>query len=115
MPPLKVRESSGCKLGLLDMTVVVSGSLVPRKLVGARPVVGEAYNSKSDGSRNPSPHVLRIVSVSSKGCQRSPNFGTRTLVSLFLKTSKRAAAVNSSEWKPGTALSGLKIGTLVSA
>ena len=57
------------------------------KVVGNKPEVGEAYNSKRDGSRNPSPQVARIVSSSSNGCHRSPTLGTRTLVSLLRNSS----------------------------
>src|SRR5215471_11364220 len=68
-----------------------------------------------DGSRKPSPQVLRIVSCSSNGCQRTPTLGTAAFVSLFSHSSYRTPAVTSNEWKPGMFHLGLKIGMSASA
>src|SRR5437762_6384210 len=77
--------------------------------------IGAPKRDASDGSMKPSPQVARMVSCSSNGCQRMPILGTRTLVSLFLKSSKRPEALNSSEYAPGIFILGLVIGICVSA
>ena len=56
-----------------------------------------------------------MVSSSSKGCQRIPILGTRTLVELFKNSSNRPEALNSNEYKPGIPILGLVIGICVSA
>src|SRR5437773_7347796 len=87
----------------------------PTKFAGAsRPLVGP-YNMTIDGSRKPSPQVLRRVRLSSKGCQRTPTLGTAAFVSLFSHSSYRTPAENSNEWKPGKCHLGLKTGIRVSA
>src|SRR5207302_7319697 len=65
--------------------------------IGARRNLLGPYNCTIDGSRKPSPQVLRKVRLSSKGCQRIPTLGTAALVSLFSHSSYRIPAENSSE------------------
>ena len=89
-PPLNVSESSGARLGLLWMRVVVSGSKAPPFLGscdGWMSEMGAEYNSSNDGSRNPLPQVNLSVNDWSNGCQRKPIFGTATLVLLLRNSS----------------------------
>src|SRR5260370_22946203 len=83
------------------------------KDVASKPKITGPYSSVSEGSTKPSPHVLRSVSCSSNGCQRTPTLGTNEFVSL-LKASNRLPAANSSEWKNGIFHLGLKMGLSVS-
>src|SRR5439155_14604083 len=69
----------------------------PTKCAGPRPNLRGPYNCTMDGSRKPSPHVLRRVRLSSNGCQRTPTLGTAALVSLFSHSSYRTPAENSNE------------------
>src|SRR6266704_4313165 len=82
--------------------------------IGARRNLLGPYNCTMDGSRKPSPQVLRIVRLSSDGCQRTPTLGTAAFVSLFNHSEYRTPAENSSEWNPGIFIFSLKIGTSVS-
>src|SRR3977135_3081334 len=94
-PPLKVSESSGARLGLLWMRVVVSGSKAPPFMGscdGWMSEMGAEYNSSSAGSRKPSPQVNLSVSDSSSGCQRTPTFGTATAVLLLRQFPELPAA-----------------------
>src|SRR5213594_2098337 len=116
MPPVQVRSCSGWRAGLGSCSTVSSGlvtcwtSLVgllqgPNTATGAQvvPPIGARrnllgpYNCTMDGSRKPSPQVLRSVRLSSNGCQRTPNLGTAALVSLFSHSSYRTPAENSNE------------------
>src|SRR5438477_169615 len=63
-----------------------------------------------DGSRKPSPQVLRRVRLSSKGCQRTPTLGTAAFVSLFSHSSYRTPAENSNEWQIARKCDMLSIG-----
>src|SRR5919204_1436484 len=128
-PPVQVRSCSGASLLLGNCSIMVSGSATswsglvglpggpkialganPTKWAGPRTNQNGPYNSSIEGSRKPSPQVLRRVSWSSNGCQRAPTLGTNALVSLFNHDSKRAPAVNSREWNPGIFHFGLKTG-----
>src|SRR5919204_709524 len=114
MPPVQVRSCSGAMDLLGNCTTVVSGSGTswsgfvglpggPKVAVGANPMKWAGaitprlgpYNWTMDGSRKPSPHVLRRVRLSSKGCHRTPTLGTAALVSLFSHSSYRTPAENS--------------------
>src|SRR6266567_2236125 len=116
MPPVQVRSCSGCRFLLGSCSTVVSGlpiswtgllalpqgpntdtgaHVVPP--TGARRNLSGPYNCTMEGSRKPSPHVLRRVRLSSNGCQRTPNLGTAALVSLFSHSSYRTPAENSNE------------------
>src|SRR5206468_9955126 len=87
----------------------------PTKCDGSTRNLRGPYNWIMDGSRKPSPQVLRRVRLSSNGCQRTPSLGTAAFVSLFSHSSYRTPAENSNEWKPGMRHLGLKIGMSVSA
>src|ERR1043166_411326 len=95
MPPVQVRSCSGRMSLLGSSSTGVSGSATswsgllslpqgPNLATGAQPIKwAEAnvnllgpYNWTIDGSRNPSPQVLRSVRLSSNGCQRTPTLGT---------------------------------------
>src|SRR6266508_1982789 len=134
MPPVQVRSCSGRMFLLGSCSTVVAGSATscrgfvglpggPKIAEGANPTKwAEAsvnllgpYNWTMDGSRKPSPQVLRRVRLSSKGCQRTPTLGTAAFVSLFSHSSYRTPAENSNEWKPGKCHLGLKTGIRVSA
>src|SRR5213080_2907337 len=65
--------------------------------IGPRRNLRGPYNCTPDGSRKPSPQVLRSVRLSSNGCQRTPTFGTAALVSLLSHSSYRTPAENSNE------------------
>src|SRR5437667_4803338 len=115
MPPVQVRSCSGCSALLGRCSMVVSGlvtswefshgllikPLAPGEHVvppigPKRNLVGP-YSWTIDGSRKPSPQVLRRVRLSSNGCQRIPTLGTAAFVSLFSHSSYRTPADNSSE------------------
>src|SRR5205807_5268154 len=123
MPPVQVRSCSGCRALLGRCSMVVSGLVVSWKVgfeasqgvlikplapgahvvppIGPRRNLVGPYSWTMDGSRKPSPQVLRRVRLSSKGCQRIPTLGTAAFVSLFSHSSYRTPAENSNEWKPG--------------
>src|SRR5438874_6117100 len=134
MPPVQVRPCSGPSFLLGSCSIVVCESSTswtgllslpqgPKTASGAQPVKCDGrranlvgtYNWTMDGSRKPSPQVLRRVRLSSKGCQRTPTLGTAAFVSLFSHSSYRTPAENSNEWKPGKCHLGLKTGIRVSA
>src|SRR4029453_13463525 len=93
----------------------VPGGENPMKVAGPRRNLRGPYSWVSDGSRKPSPQVLRRVRLSSNGCQRTPTLGTHAFVSLFSHSSYRTPAENSKEENPGMWYFGLKIGMIVSA
>src|SRR5438094_3669295 len=113
MPPVQVRSSPGLRFLLGRFSMVVSGSVISaaaaqgtkKPLTGGHvvPPIGPRrnlrgpYNWTMDGSRKPSPHVLRMVRLSSNGCQRSPTLGTAAFVSLFSHSLYRTPADSSSE------------------
>src|ERR1700757_2861196 len=116
MPAVQERSCSGCRFLLGICSTVVSGFLMswiwllalphgPNTATGAHvvPPTGARrnrlgpYNCTMEGSRKPSPQVLRSVRLSSNGCQRSPNLGTAALVSLLNHSSYRTPAEISSE------------------
>src|SRR6266567_8534149 len=105
MPPVQERSCSGWRFLLGRFSMVVSGLVTLWKLgfegsqgvlinplapgahvlppSGPRTNLRGPYNWTMDGSRKPSPQVLRRVSCSSNGCQRTPTLGTAAFVSLF--------------------------------
>src|SRR2546428_13953694 len=116
MPPVQLRSRSGSSLLLGSCSIVVCGlgayctglsslpqgpntftGAQPTKCVGPRRNLRGPYNWTMDGSRKPSPQVLRRVRLSSKGCQRTPTLGTAAFVSLFSHSSYRTPAENSNE------------------
>src|SRR5437660_1715404 len=119
MPPVQVRSCSGWRALLGCCSTVVSGLVTLWKVgfegsqgvlmnplgpgahvvppTGARRNLLGPYNCTMEGSRKPSPQVLRRVRLSSNGCQRTPTLGTAALVSLFSHSSYRTPAENSSE------------------
>src|SRR6266513_6256108 len=127
MPPVQVRSCSGRMFLLGSCSTTVSASATswsgfvgllggPKIAEGANPTKwAEAsvnltgpYNWTMDGSRKPSPQLLRMVRLSSNGCQRTPTLGTAAFVSLFSHPSYRTPAVSSSEWKNAMFHLGLK-------
>src|SRR5437660_11427329 len=80
----------------------------PTKCAGPKRNLRGPYNCTPDGSRKPSPQVLRSVRLSSNGCQRTPTFGTAALVSLFSHSSYRTPAETSNDYNPGMFHLGLK-------
>src|SRR5213595_702831 len=93
----------------------VPGGENPTKCTGPSKNLSGPYNWTIEGSRKPSPQVLRMVNCSSNVCQRTPTFGTAAFVSLFNHSSYRTPAVNSREYNPGMLNLGLKIGKSASA
>src|ERR1041385_9313888 len=96
MPPVQLRSCSGCSCVFGNCSTDVSGSITsccgllalpggPKTAVGANPTkcAGASSdrcgpnNCTRDGSRKPSPQVLRMVRLSSNGCQRTPTLGDR--------------------------------------
>src|SRR5438552_9008106 len=112
-------STTSCKVGFEASHGVLIKPLAPGAHVvppiGPRRNLRGPYNCTPDGSRKPSPQVLRRVRLSSTGCQRTPTFGTAALVSLFSHSSYRPPAENSSERNPGMFHLGLKTGMSVSA
>src|SRR5204862_2384458 len=96
-PAVQVRSCSGARFLLGSCSMVVSGSATfwsvpacsvpggenPTKCTGPSKNLSGPYNWTIEGSRKPSPQVLRMVNCSSNGCQRTPTFGTAAFVSLF--------------------------------
>src|SRR6266480_6906207 len=124
MPAVQLRSCSGWRSLLGCCSIVVSGLVVSTHVgssgvqgitvVGilinplgpggrVRPPMGPSrnllgpYNWTMDGSRKPSPQVLRMVRLSSNGCQRTPTLGTAAFVSLFSHSLYRTPADSSSE------------------
>src|SRR5438105_1115277 len=106
MPPVQVRSCSGARFVSGTYTTVVSGFFTvcngllalpggpktaaganPTKLVGASAKTVGPNNWPIEGSRKPSPQVLRMVRLSSNGCQRNPTLGTNAFVLLFFHAS----------------------------
>src|SRR5437588_6764164 len=93
--------SSGLPIGCTGLVALPQGPKTPTGAqivppTGARRNLCGPYNWTMDGSRKPSLQVLRMVSCSSNGCQRTPTFGTVALVLLLNHSSYRTPAVNSS-------------------
>src|SRR5215469_16057754 len=127
MPPVHVRSCSGWRNLLGGCWIVASGLVVSTQVgslgvhgtpfgpvrgtlinplgpggrvkppIGPRRNTVGPYNWTSDGSRKPSPQVLRRVRLSSNGCQRRPTLGTAAFVSLFSHSSYRTPAEISNE------------------
>src|SRR5438552_16449016 len=74
----------------------------PTKCAGPRRNLRGPYNCTPDGSRKPSPQVLRRVRLSSNGCQRTPNLRTAAFLSYLIHSSSRTPSPNSTAQNPGT-------------
>src|SRR5207247_8578901 len=99
--------------GVLINPLAPGAHVVPP--IGPRPNLVGPYNWTMDGSRNPSPQVLRRVRLSSNGCQRTATLGTAAFVSLFSHSEYRTPAENSSEENPGMLNLGMNTGMGVCA